>query len=170
MNRFSRLRLDTVTLAAFCCLAPLVVIPEAIQYGIGSLAEMGPGLFPAMVSVLLAGMGLVILVLNGRDLDAEEPPAQHDAVVVPPPSGPVGPLVVARVLGCITLAVAAFALLIESLGLALSTLALVFVASLARRGTAFRQAAMLAVGLTLFCCLVFGTLLGPEIRLLPAFR
>lgn len=118
----------------------------------GTLAEIGPGLFPRALAVLLFGLGAVIVVLglrrNGND------------GVEPAVWSLRGPLFI---LGAVLL----FGLSVRSLGLVLATPLAILVAGLADRHTRWPELAGFAVALTVFCALLFRFALKLPIPLAP---
>ena len=104
---------------------------------VGSAARMGPGYFPALLSCLIIAVGVV---LGGRALAVDGPPI---------PRFHVRPLV--TILG----AILAFGLLIDRIGLALTTALLTIGAAYARREVNLKETLLLAVGLALFAVGVF---------------
>ncbi|MCA0873566.1 hypothetical protein LCL97_22265 [Seohaeicola saemankumensis] len=53
--------------------AGIVVAVESMSYPMGSLRNVGPGIFPMLLGLVLAALGLAI-VLEGRISDAAAPP------------------------------------------------------------------------------------------------
>jgi hypothetical protein len=125
----------------------------ARRYPFGGPANMGPGFFPTLLGGLLALLGAATALRGLRfTLTREEAPAFHWR-----------PLLV--VLGAIVL----FGLLLQPLGLALTSALLV----LASRGAApdfrWREAGVSALALTVFTALVFVWGLRLPVPLWPAF-
>lgn len=63
----------------------LGAIAQASTYNIGSLARMGPGMFPAILGVLLVLLGLIIARTAFSAPDVEE-----EAEDIPRPNGAAG--------------------------------------------------------------------------------
>lgn len=119
----------------------------ALQLPLGTAIRMGPGYFPLVLSGLLVLMGLITL------LQARSSP--HGASAKPVPW---------RGLVLILAAPIVFGLCVRGLGLAPSIVVVILLASYASRRMTHRMAFMLAVGLTLFCILVFSWALGLPIE------
>lgn len=134
----------------------LVVIPLAFLIAgrnleHGTLVAMGPGHFPRYV----AGLALLIgVVLIGKSIVVE-----NTAL----------PKIVFRPLACVLASVAFFGFTIDVLGLPLTTIFTIVLASLAAPGLKWRRTAMLAVGMAALVSLVFVKGLGLPIPLWPQF-
>lgn len=120
----------------------------ALGLNLGTPLEMGPGAFPLILSVLLAGVGIAVL-LRGLRL----------------PGSPVGPLAV-RGVGLVVGAPIVFGLTVRGLGLVPSLLIALTMACHASRGMTPGRAIALSAGLTAFCILVFSCGLGLHFPLL----
>lgn len=117
------------------------------QYPLGTLQRMGPGMFPAGLGALLAGLGLVLSLQSLR-----RPGKRPDFRIVSP----------IFVLG----GVASFALLIVPFGLIPAILGVTIVSSLAERRIHRASLALLCVALCLVAPLVFVVGLGLQIPLI----
>lgn len=108
----------------------------------GSAARMGPGYFPMLLSGCIVAIGLVVgaraLVIDGPAVAAFR-------------LRPIGLLVVAALI---------FGYLIEQIGLALSGVLMILVATYAGREARLKEAILLALGLTAFSIVVFVWALG----------
>lgn len=113
----------------------------------GTPLRLGPGAFPMMLAGLLALLGLIVCIQSFRH------PAAH--VVIIPWRGIV----------LILLAPIIFGLTVRGFGLLVSVALVVAVSAFASRRMSWRLAAVLTVGLTLFCVLVFNVGLGLPVRL-----
>jgi hypothetical protein len=128
--------------------AGLAAVVIGQEYEIGSARRMGPGYFPVVLGGLLALVGAAALV-RGLLRSGE----------------PVGRLywkAIVLVLGSVVV----FGLLLRGAGLAASVAALVLVAASASPRSTWTGAVLLALGMALFCALVFVKLLGLPIALL----
>jgi len=112
------------------------------NYSLGTASRMGPGFFPLIVSVLLGGVGVILI---GRALLAE--------------TESVGSVDV-RPLLLVLASTLFFGLAIESLGLAIAGIVLVFGARLAGREFKLVEVAVLAVALVGGSILLFAYALG----------
>lgn len=122
---------------------------EALQYPLDESGSVGPGAFPLGVAVVGVVLGLVICV---RSLRRSEAFAVPYSVRAP-----------AAVLG----AIAAFALLIQQVGLIPTLAAVTGIAALATKESRFVPVIALAAGVGVGCWLIFVVFLGMTI---PAFR
>ena len=119
------------------------------QYGTGTMHRMGPGLFPILVSVLLAGLGLIIAA---RAFVIDGPPV---------PRFHARPIIVSLI------AIALFGVALAHFGLIAAVAAVVLVGALASRESRPLETAGLVVVLILFSATVFVWLLGLPIPLWP---
>jgi len=104
---------------------------------IGSAAQMGPGYYPILLSIVLVGLGAAIAFGFGGEGD--DP----------------GEMISLRSLLLVAGAPVLFALTIRSLGFLPATFLAVFAAALADRSATLVQALTTAIGLTAFCVAVF---------------
>ena len=132
----------------------LGAIAQVSTYTLGSLARMGPGLFPAILGVLLVLLGLIIARMAFSPMVTEE-----DAEEIPPPEW--------RGWGCIIGGLMTFILLGKYGGLVPATFALVFISAMGDRQHTLRSAALLAVGVTILGVAVFSWALQLQF---PLFR
>ena len=119
------------------------------QYTIGTLLRMGPGYFPRLLGIILAVMGLAIVglaVLHFVRPRADEQAPEEQAV--PWMRG-----------GLLLAAVLLFGFIIGGAGLLPTVLLTTFVAALAGQGTTPARAAVIAVGITALCLVIFVFLL-----------
>ena len=123
------------------------------DYASGTAMRMGAGYFPWLVSLALCGLGVVLLV-RGLALSRERVA--------------LGELFQARPGLSIGGSVVAFALLLPSLGLALSTLLMTLLSGLARRRAHLGELTVLGCVLGLFSVLVFAYGLGLNLPAWPA--
>lgn len=132
----------------------LGAIAQASTYTLGSLARMGPGMFPAILGALLVMLGLIIAKMAASPATAEE-----DAEEIPPPEW--------RGWGCIMGGLLAFILVGKFGGLVPATFVLVFISAMGDRQHTWRTAALLAVGVTILGVAVFSWALQLQF---PLFR
>ncbi|MGE0627023.1 MAG: tripartite tricarboxylate transporter TctB family protein [Hyphomicrobiaceae bacterium] len=111
----------------------------------GSASNMGPGFFPTWLSATLLGLGVIVtarsFVLQGFGIGETK----------------------LRPLFFVLLAVLAGGYLIDRIGLALSLIILVFIASMSRSDTRYAEVAVIAVFLAIGCVVVFVHLLGQSL-------
>jgi len=133
----------------FCAFAAVALF-AARGYSLGSAGRMGPGYFPLLLGLALAGLGAV-LVVRAIVIDGEPLPRFH---VLP--------------LAIIAVAVCLFGLAIEPLGLVVSLAILIVLAAVA--GLQFRllETVALAVGLIVFSVGVFVYALGLPLPVWPS--
>ena len=145
----------TDTWAGLLCVAiGLLTLFEANRYSIGSLGDMGPGFYPAVLGLLLVVVG-VLIVLAGGGAHIED--ALHGF--------PEGAEWRGRL--CIVAGIALFILLAEPAGLVAATFACVFTAAMGDRKATIAASAALAVAITLFGAVLFRGLLGVSLPLWP---
>lgn len=114
----------------------------SLQYHLGTIATMGPGMFPLFLGVALAILGLIILTkgLVARGEEAK--------------SLPLGPVIL------ITASLLVFAFLVLSMGLVAAIPAQVVIALWASEHFTWKRAVALSAGLLAFCYVVFVYFLG----------
>ena len=120
----------------------LAFLVLAQRYPMGNARRMGPGYFPQLLALLLIGIGLAtaLRALFTRAL-------------------PVGSIALKPLL-LLSLAVLAFAFIVERGGLAIAVVALVLISSAASHSFRLPQALALAVALAAFSALLFAYALG----------
>jgi hypothetical protein len=118
------------------------------ELSFGTSARMGPGYFPTLLSLSIIFIGLVV---GFRGVTVEGPPVEPVQI---------------RPITFIVAAILIFGFMIDSIGLALTAIALTVFAAFARRDVNLVETLLLGVGLALFTVLVFVYLLG---QALPAW-
>jgi hypothetical protein len=121
-------------------------------YDMGTLRQMGPGFFPVALGALMALVGIAVLATTPF-VRVDGPAA--DAPAVAEHAHLAGPLVQWRGWTCIVAGVFAFAVLAAHGGLVPASFASVFIAALGDRKNGVRDAALLALVMTLFGVAVF---------------
>lgn len=114
----------------------------SLDYELGTIAMMGPGMFPLMLGLCLTALGLLILlkgILTGGEAVRTLP--LKPALLVP-------------------LSLLVFSFLALSVGLAAAIPGLVFVSLLASSHFTVMRALALSAGLLVFCYVVFVQFLG----------
>lgn len=123
------------------------------QYQLGSLTQMGPGYFPTALGVILAIIGIIIA---GSAAYAPATSTAAEAPAVKPDW---------RGWLCITGAALLFIALSRYVGLVAATYACVFVAAMGDRENSWKEAALLAAGITVFGVALFSFILHIQIPL-----
>jgi hypothetical protein len=122
------------------------------DYPLGTAARMGPGYFPTVLGVLLAGIGLLVLLKSLTSTGGGN-------------VGRLQPWLVLRVV----VAVAAFAVLLNPLGLVATTVIVVMLAASAGHEFRFGEALLNAALLALLAYLLFVWGLNQPIPVWPRF-
>jgi putative tricarboxylic transport membrane protein len=123
----------------------------AQNYDLGSARRMGPGYFPAVLALVLMGIGLATVV---RSLIVPGLPVRDIA---------------GKALLLVTAGIVLFGLLVERAGIGLAAAALVLAAAPASRNARPLAALLLATGLGAFCVLVFVKGLGLQFPVLGSW-
>jgi len=126
----------------------LFFLINAFSYSMGSLRDIGPGLFPALAGGILALLGA------GVFLDGLAAPAAVGTVAWRPLIGVLAPVVL-------------FAVALKALGLALAAGLLVGSSLALTRQASARTALLLALGLAAFSVGIFGYALQIPLKLWP---
>lgn len=131
------------------------------QYGVGSLAEMESGFFPTVLGIGLVLVGAAIAASHGSTGEATTglEDVQHGASAA----------MDWRPWIAIISGVCLFMACSEYLGLLPAIFSCVFVSAIGSRATSWKQALMLAIGVTIFGVLLFGYGLQVQIPTLRGF-
>lgn len=130
------------------------------QLDIGTLAEIGPGLFPWALALILMALSVALIVITLRSKAV----AWHPILNFRALGGIIGALLVFALLmrgtslGAITL---------PALGVTGATPLAIMVAGIADKQTRWNQLAIFAVCLTTFCTLLFRFTLGLPLPVAP---
>ena len=151
----SRIALDDVVAGAIFIILGLAFAIGALGYELGTAFKMGPGYVPLVLGAVLTGLGAGLVGTGLVRRDRPEDEAAEAAGDVP-----------WRAIVLITAAVLIFGAGIEPLGIVPILLITTFVAAIADRRTSLRDAALIAIGLTVLCVLVFVVLLQLRLPLL----
>lgn len=147
----------------FCALGTAFAV-GAIDYQVGTAANMGAGYFPLLLGVLLAGLGLIITAgaLRGT------PNAEED--IGPIAWKPLFVVIIANMVFGICLGGLRYGdtQIIPQLGLLIGVFLLVVIASLAEDHVQWPKVMMLAVALSVISYLTFIVLLSLRIPVFPA--
>ena len=125
-------------------------------YELGTAFRMGPGYVPFVLGGLLALLGFAIIgvgVVRWRRAGAASPETPHGAVPW-------------RAIALLTASVIVFGAGVDPLGLVPALLVTTFLAGLADRDNSVVASAVIAVGLTVACILIFVVLLQLRLPLL----
>ena len=114
----------------------------------GQAGNMGPAYFPTILSILLAGVGVISLI--------------RSFIIV---GTPIGTLAI-RGMVLVALAIVLFGALVRGAGVAVALPVLVLVSAIASVKFRWKSAVPMAVGITVFCVFVFLKGLGVP---LPVF-
>lgn len=144
-------------LGIFCILLGAAALWIAQDYDTGTFISMGPGFFPKAVSGLLILMGIVVLLLKGKDL----PAAESDGGAIPSLSARL------RIIVCVTASILVFAAALMPLGLPVSTFLMVAIAGLGHSGSRPISILLTAAALAILATILFAWLLGLQIPVLP---
>ena len=106
------------------------------SYGVGTLAQMGPGYFPVVLGLLTAGLG-VLTFLEVRHSDA------------PPPEVPW------RAALFVFSGVLLWALLVERIGLLIASALLIVLCSLGRKPVKITTMLLTAAGMSILAVVIF---------------
>jgi hypothetical protein len=147
--------------AAGALVAAMAIVSLVSARGLefGSLAEIGPGLFPVALAVLLLLLSLVLVGIGALT-------GSSDDLAVPGPEA-------LRSLVAILAALVAFSLTIRgsgfipALGVTGATPLAILIAGFASRETRWPDLAVFALVLTTFCAVLFRFLLGLPLPLAP---
>jgi hypothetical protein len=114
----------------------------ALGYSLGTLRRMGPGWFPTTVAALLVGVGLIMLA---KSFFGERRP---------------GPAFDWMKLVVVSVALFLFSITLRGAGVLVAVFLLVMVSAQAYQPVNQVRMAMMAVGLGIFCAIVFVRFLG----------
>jgi len=128
-------------------------VPFLPGYAMGTPARMGPAFFPFWLGVILVVLGIIIIIegirTEGKGEDARFPKFHWRPVIL--------------VLGAVCL----FGVILKAVGMLLAGIILILIASLGSHDFKLRNTLILAVGLVIFCALVFVEGLKLPIPLCP---
>jgi Tripartite tricarboxylate transporter TctB family len=140
----SDVKLDYLA-GAIMSLTGAFVALNALNYQIGTLTRMGPGMFPFTLGLLLAGLGVLIAVNAG---EAQADTLNHladDASPYPDVKGGIA----------IVVGMLAFVLLTQTVGLIAGTFACVFIAAIGDKDATWVGSTILATVITIMGVIVF---------------
>ena len=138
----------------FMVLLGAAVTLNSTAYHLGTLAHMGPGMFPFMLGILMTFVGILIFI-SGLVTPLE------DGERILPDS------MEWRGWACILAGPLMFILFGEYLGMVAGTFMCVFVSALGDRAATLKSSALLAAGITVFGCFLFSYVLKVPF---PLFR
>ena len=146
-----KLNVPDLAFAAFLVAFGALAFALASELSVGTAAAMGPGYVPRGLAMIIMVYGVVLGVraaFSGRE---------------PFPS------VAWRPIFFVGAAVAVFAILLPTLGLAVTSFAVVVCAGFAAYDVRLRENALLGVALAVFAVVLFVTVLGLPISVWPAW-
>jgi putative tricarboxylic transport membrane protein len=161
MGRVSR------DLGAGACLLGLAAVASWQSAGLelGTLRQMGPGMFPRVLAVLVGVCGGALGLRSWLQTEPSEPSdAQPEEVSAPRRASGAR---IWRAPLCLLLAATVFGLSVRPLGLVVATPLSLLLASLASPDSRLKQSLWFALGMTVFCVLLFRQLLSLPIPLAP---
>jgi putative tricarboxylic transport membrane protein len=161
MGRVSR------DLGAGACLLGIAAVAtwQGAGLELGTLRQMGPGMFPRVIAVLVGVCGGALGLRSWLQLGSESPPALPPAEVRAPRAA--SGQRVWRAPLCLLLAATVFGLSVRPLGLVVATPLSLLLAALASPDSRRQQSLWFALGMTIFCVLLFRQLLTLPIPLAP---
>lgn len=131
----------------FLAIAALFGSTAIYTLDVGTPGEMGPGFFPILISLLLAGLGVAIMIARSGDDEPERKPIAWRGVLL------------------VTLAPIVFAFSVRTIGLVPALLLSVTIAVAASRKIGWMQGVLIVLGMTIFCVAVFSYGIGLTDRL-----
>ncbi|MGV6876009.1 tripartite tricarboxylate transporter TctB family protein [Pseudochelatococcus sp. B33] len=134
---------------ALFLIAGLCFLGVALGYSPGTARQMGPGYFPSLLAGLLSLVGLVVM---GRGLIDRSAPVIRIPLLRP---------------SLVLVSIAAFAILIDRIGLVVTVMVSMIIASLAASPFRLVETLVLAAGLAVFCALLFGLGLHLPVQIGP---
>jgi putative tricarboxylic transport membrane protein len=161
MGRVSR------DLGAGACLLGIAAVASWQGAGLelGTLRQMGPGMFPRLIALLVGVCGGVLGLRSWLRASSESPAKPQPEV-----AGAAGDARRQRVWRaplCLLLAATVFGLSVRPLGLVVATPLSLLLAALASPDSRRKQSLWFALGMTVFCVLLFRKLLTLPIPLAP---
>jgi len=145
---------DFVAGLMFCSVG-LATAYASSNYALGTAMRMGPGYFPLVLGILLAGLG-VVQAAHSLKLDI----SSDESRLIEKPC--------LRSLSLIGAGMLLFAFSLSTAGLLLSTLGLVVISGIAYRQFRWHELGLLSTGLAIFAVTVFVYGLGLPFQVLPA--
>jgi hypothetical protein len=158
---------EYLVLGAFCIVVGIGAIWIAREYPYGTLTAMGPGFVPTAIAAILVVLGILIIIMRGRDVREEA--VEEVQAGTSRPSRAMVLFGIARVLFFVLGGIVFFGVALRALGLAISTFILVILVSLARPGVKLLPVLLLAAGVTAASYVLFILLLDLQINVFPRF-
>ncbi|MGV3741385.1 MAG: tripartite tricarboxylate transporter TctB family protein [Burkholderiaceae bacterium] len=149
---------DLISAAIFIILGVGAFI-MALDYRTGTLYRMGPGIFPLIVSGLMAILGVALAV--------QAVVAWRLRRVSGVQSGLLPDFAAMRALIITMVSLLAFALLIRTAGMMIAITAMVFIATRAQPGRPILSSLVLSISLAVICAAIFVYGIGIPISLWP---
>jgi hypothetical protein len=152
-------------LGVFCILIGAGAIWIARDYPYGTPTAMGPGFVPTAIAAILVLLGLLIVLLRGRDV--REPEKENSGTGAAAPASAARWLGTLRVIVFIIGGIIFFGAALRNIGLALSTFVLIALVSFARPDAKTLPVLVLAASITAAACVLFVGMLSLEIAVFP---
>ena len=135
----------------------------AATYPAGTATNMGPGWFPLVLGLILAGLGLSVALPTLWQVRRNRLAVRQQAANFSDDDN-----IIWRPILSVLVALTSFALLLPITGLLISTFVLVLAGSTASQSLRWREASALAAGLSALVAVLFIGVLGIPLALLPA--
>lgn len=139
-TRFAGKHAENMWGAGLLVLIGAGVVFRSIAYDVGTLANMGPGFFPAMLGALLIVIGAAMFALGSKTPSVAA--YKREGLDL-------------RGCGCIVLGILAFVTLGKYGGLIPATFSVVFLSALGDRSNTLTRVACLALAMVAVCVMVF---------------
>jgi len=145
---------DLLSGAIFIAIGAAFALTSA-SYELGSLLKMGPGYFPMVLGIILVAFGTAIVLTSviGTLRRGSHPVGESEGGI----PWVRGALVLAAIM--------LFGFLVAPVGLVPALLVATFLSALAGHGTSPKGAAVIAVGLTVMCVVIFVVVLQLKLPL-----
>ena len=162
-----RLARQDVLAGGIAVLIGLVGVVMGRRYGMGTLGEIGPGLFPAALGALMMALGAALAGVALARPAAERPAAERPAAERPVSERPGTESATVDLRGgaFIIAGLAAFVVAARLGGLVPAAFACVFLAALGDRTATLRRSLVLAACVTVFGVVLFHYLLQVQMPL-----
>lgn len=134
---------------SFVIVASCAFLYIASGYPIGTIANIGPGLFPTALACVTLLLGIYLTVVGDKEGVAEIEASIFYQVAL------------------VTVSILAFYFLLDYLGLAITVFTSSFVYLVYFRSLPFRYKFLVALGTSVFCHVIFIEMIGLQVRHFP---